>query len=144
MIATPTRYGIDSVELGTDGALLIIDGWAIDSLASDVAGGVAVILDGTPHPAHYGMERGDVARTLENQKLVFSGFRCPISAKDIAPGKHSLVLKIQSRDRKAVFEMSEQIAIHKKQEDCCEAGQPPTAAVTKSNVPAGVARQEDR
>jgi hypothetical protein len=113
---TPTQYGINSVAVEADGALLVVDGWAVDSLAGDVAGGVAVVIDGSAHPACYGLRRDDVAKALKNHKFVCSGFRCSVSAKNIGPGKHSLVLKVRSRDRKTVFDISEEIEFNEKYE----------------------------
>ena len=107
VVTAPTPCALYQIDLKD--ALFVINGWAVDALAGDAAGGVTVVIDGKPHPAFYGLRRDDVAKALGNRKFNCSGFRCPVPAKSIGPGKHSLVIKVQSRDRTAVFEVSEEI-----------------------------------
>ena len=116
MIESPAQCGIYNIITQADGAVLIVNGWAVDPLACDVADSVLVVIDGTAYPACYGLQRFDVAKVFRNLDFLCSGFRCPISVKDIGPGRHSLVLKVRSHDRTAVYEISEQFEIDPKLE----------------------------
>jgi hypothetical protein len=110
--AVPTGYGLDDVQ--AKGDMLLIGGWAVDLPAKDAAGGVSVVIDGKERPSYYGLRRNDVAHTLNNRKLQCSGFRCPMPLKDFAPGRHSVVLKVLSNDRRKVYEITGQIDIGEK------------------------------
>ena len=93
VVTAPTPCALYPIDL--QDTFLVINGWAVDALAGDAAGGVAVVIDGKPHPAYYGLRRDDVAKAFGNRKFNCSGFRCAVSAKSVGPGKHSLVIKVQ-------------------------------------------------
>jgi hypothetical protein len=101
VLPAATQCGIDNV--ATIGTMVAVGGWAIDGPAGDVAGGVAVVLDGVVHPAYYGLRKDGVARTLGSDRFLFSGFECLTPAGKLGPGKHKISLKVQTRDHKAVF-----------------------------------------
>ncbi len=86
-----------------DDKTLAIDGWAIDSPAQELAGGVTVFIDGIGRPTYYGVADSEAADRLKSDKFLLSGFRCTVAVKDLAPGKHILSLKILTHDRRAVF-----------------------------------------
>jgi hypothetical protein len=112
---TPTQSSADRIRREPWGGseMLVIDGWAIDSSAQDVAGGVAVVLDGKTYPAYYGTPKKDVAKYLGDPRFTHCGFRCAVLLQDVKPGKHSLLLKVQSQDRKGVFVVPWDVEIDK-------------------------------
>lgn len=111
------RKGVPVLEASTnycvekDRALLTVSGWAIDAQSGDTAGGLAVVINGQPHVAVYGLRRKDVARSLGNRKLVASRFRCHVPVKDVPPGRHPLTLTIQTRDHQAIYDVSGELEV---------------------------------
>jgi hypothetical protein len=71
-----------------------ITGWAIDSRANMVAGGVFITVDGNMQiPTLYGLSQQDVASHLGN-KFLHSGFIAMFSSHYLAPGEHHLTLMV--------------------------------------------------
>ena len=79
-----------------------IEGWAIDSQNKSVAGGVCVDINGKSFIAHYGLKRPDVAKVKGSQYLN-SGFRVLIPSSEVGKGKHTLAVRVISRDLKSYY-----------------------------------------
>lgn len=78
--------------------MMAVGGWAAD------ARGVFVSVDGIHHfQAVYGDERPDVAGRLGAAQLR-SGFDLLLPTDQLAPGRHSLTIKIVSSDGRSYFE----------------------------------------
>ena len=67
---------------------------------------MTVVIDGIAHPTYYGIGADEAVKRLGSSKFFYSGFQCVVPAKELAPGKHVLVLKILTHDRKALFQDS--------------------------------------
>jgi hypothetical protein len=105
----PSLPGIDSATraeihgIVSLGPLMSIRGWAVDWPARDLAGGVAVVIDGVPHYTHYGLENDQAVKYLVSDKYLLSGFNCTVSVSEIGPGTHTISLKVLSRDCKGIY-----------------------------------------
>ena len=104
-----TQFAMQPPEgvLVPNGAVLIVQGWAVDWPADrkmgEPAGGVAVVIDGVAHPARYGIENAAAVQSLGDEKYRHSGFLCFVAVGDVGPGNHTVSLKIATQDRKAAF-----------------------------------------
>ena len=75
-------------------------GWAVDKQANNVAFAVFITIDGSIDiPCLYGRDRKDVAKAYRNPKFRFSGFMSTFSSSILSKGKHTISLKIVSKDR---------------------------------------------
>jgi SAM-dependent methyltransferase len=119
-----TRFFIDTINNTPLGHQLVpgllfgsdetirITGWAIDESAQKAAGGVFINVDGTQDlPAHYGLDRLDVAAALGNYHCRFAGFTSSISASSLKKGRHTLGLKVLTADKKGYYEADQKINI---------------------------------
>jgi hypothetical protein len=98
--APPTR--VPSVRAGT---MLRVSGWAVDDRARTVAAGVVVFVDGGAETAAlYGLERPDVAQVLGNPGYRDCGFTADAPTLSLAPGRHSLGLRIFNADGTGFYE----------------------------------------
>lgn len=89
-----------------------VSGWAVDSQANTTASAVYVRIDqGASFVATYGLDRPDIALQLGNLTYLKSGFQVTIPAGWLAPGKHTISLRIISRDRTSYYEPSETVEI---------------------------------
>lgn len=103
VLAAATRYGIDNIAAVPEQGAVLIRGWAIDSVADDVAGAVAVVLDGVVYPTYYGRPNQGAVKTMQRDKFLLSGFECRAPPGRLGKGEHQIVLKIQTHDHQAVF-----------------------------------------
>jgi len=106
-IEEETRCGLDGFSLQAKGEVVRDQGWAVDWPARDLAGGVAVELNGVAYPAMYGMTSEAAVAALGDIKYLKSGFWANIPTKDIPSGVNVMTYRILTRDRKAVFAQSE-------------------------------------
>lgn len=90
--------------LGGDKDFVIIKGWAIDTRANDLAGGVYLDIDGNLYPAFYGTNRRDIEKQFKVSAYKYSGFEGAIPAANLKPGLHRLTLKILTKDQKAYYQ----------------------------------------
>lgn len=82
-----------------------LTGWAIDDLAWRPASGVTVRLDGQMEfPATYGLRNKDVARILQNPEFLPTGFEVDIPVRQLAPGPHTLELRILRTDGEGSYD----------------------------------------
>ncbi len=113
--STVTPYWIDTINGKTlmggvppriegPSASLHIQGWAIDGDARDAAGGVILLVDGTPYVTHYGLWRDDVALALDAPQYRELGFTVDISLTEIGTGTHTICIQIVSKDRTAYYQ----------------------------------------
>jgi hypothetical protein len=84
-----------------------VTGWAIDREAAAPARGVAVVTDGQPVWAHYGLARPDVAAAFNNPSYEMSGFSATIL--ELPPGLHTLELRILTLDGRSFYRSTEQL-----------------------------------
>ncbi|MDQ2783983.1 MAG: hypothetical protein M3Y58_03150 [Chloroflexota bacterium] len=119
-----TKYSIDSlndtsfaqpppapIRVPANGTITL-RGWAVDTRANRVAGGVIVSVDDTmDFQATYGVERQDVADVLGDPAYRLSGFNTTFSAAALAPGMHTIRIKILTNDRTSYYQPDQQIVI---------------------------------
>lgn len=82
---------------------LIIEGWAIDSLADAPAGAVYISMDGRLYPTLYSLERQDIADHFRNENLLKTGFRLSATTSILEQGSHNLSVLVISNDRTEVY-----------------------------------------
>ncbi|EIJ42568.1 hypothetical protein BegalDRAFT_1690 [Beggiatoa alba B18LD] len=82
---------------------LTLQGWAVDDIAKQAAGGVLICIDEMDTLALYGKERADVVRNLQNTAYQFSGFSAVINIQQLAKGEHAIRLKIITADKKGYY-----------------------------------------
>jgi hypothetical protein len=91
---------------------LIIAGWAVDGQAKAPAGGVIFSIDGKSEmTATYGGERPDVAAALKEPNYKMSGFGIAIPTQSLEKGKHTIVMKILTSDKKGYYEPNQKLDI---------------------------------
>jgi hypothetical protein len=81
------------------GAILTVRGWAV--LAEEPAGttGVyAIVDDGSPLEALYGLERDDIAELYGSDVHGSCGFKAVLSTSHLAPGQHTLSLAVRDAE----------------------------------------------
>jgi hypothetical protein len=81
-----------------------VTGWAVDEQAKAPAGGVEIVIDGTPCAAQYGSARRDVVTSLGVLSYVNSGYSLELLGPQFTPGTHSLFVRVLNHDRKAYWE----------------------------------------
>jgi hypothetical protein len=85
-----------TVALASD---FLVVGWAIDDRHHTIAADVDVMVDDTPFPAFYGLDRLDVAKSLGTPDFRLSGFTARLSGADMTRGAHMLSIRTLSADR---------------------------------------------
>jgi len=91
-----TLYVINSSQQET----IMVTGWAVDKQVNDVASAVFITIDGSIDiPCLYGRDRQDVAEAYRNSKFRLSGFVATFGSSILSKGKHTISLKIVSKDR---------------------------------------------
>ena len=91
-----------SIAVGTP---LRVSGWAVDDRAGAPAEAVIVFIDDGPGTAaRYGLDRPDVARVLGNPAYRNSGFTAEAPTSSLAPGRHSLGLRVFSSTGTGMYE----------------------------------------
>lgn len=113
-VSTSTEYDIGSISgvgvgeneetitVLADRPALTISGWALDSRAGDLAGGVYIEIDGEPYPAFYGVVR-EALRERFGPHLGEAGFTRTISTEEISAGEHELSLLIVANDEESYY-----------------------------------------
>jgi hypothetical protein len=76
-----------------------LSGFAIDSVAKNLAGGVDIAIDGLAFTAHYGISRPDVAQYFKVPAYSQAGFSFSIPARYFGPGPHKLAVRVVSNDK---------------------------------------------
>jgi len=82
----------------------VVRGWAIDQATKSVAGGVIINVEGKDFLTDYGSPRPDVAANLKSSDYVNSGFTTSIDSAAIGKGKHTLVFRVVTSDKKGYYQ----------------------------------------
>jgi hypothetical protein len=77
---------------------LKIEGWAFDEESGQLASGVEIMIDGVFHAAGYGLDRPDLSDLSLCGPCVRAGFRSDFSAIGLAPGPHTIAIRVISAD----------------------------------------------
>ena len=96
----PTPDHPVNVSLSSD---LNVVGWAVDRQAQAAAGGVDIVIDGTPYAASYGGDRTDVAEGQKLPAFRYTGFTFSTPA-ELLKGVHSIRVRILTTDQKSYYE----------------------------------------
>ena len=89
------------VELGNE---LLVAGWAVDAPSRAMAGGVEIVIDGTPYTAAYGLPRGDVAEHFKVPAYSNAGFSFRTAATNFGAGRHQIAVRILTNDKRSYYE----------------------------------------
>lgn len=91
---------------------ITISGWAVDAQTQSEAADVFIVVDARKEiPTVYGVERPDVAGVHKNPRYRFSGFYGSIPTSSLAPGRHTLSLRIVKTFRNGYYEPEETIEV---------------------------------
>jgi|GEM_PF-1582521 len=113
--AEPPGWFVDHIGGATDplnhppavtqaGAPILVDGFGFDPVAKLPGKGVDVVVDGKAYGTVYGHTRPDVGDYFKTPALSPSGFRTTLPAGTVAPGAHTLKLRIVAADGQGYFE----------------------------------------
>ena|ERR1700722_981167 len=94
----------NSFDLPKHGKVPIV-GWAVDQDAKTGAGGVEIVIDGTPLAARYGLPRPDVASAYGIPAYTNVGYSLELTADEFTPGAHTAFVRVLSNDRKGYWEV---------------------------------------
>jgi len=82
----------------------VFDGFGFDAPAKAPAKGVDVVVDGKAYGTTYGTARPDVASFFKAPGLVKVGFRTVLPAGALAPGAHTVVVRVVAADGAGYFD----------------------------------------
>lgn len=85
----------------------VVRGWAVDQRSKSAAAGVIVNVDGKDFLANYGSPRPDVAENLKSANYVNSGFTVSIDSSALGKGKHTLIFRVVTSDRKSYYQQKQ-------------------------------------
>lgn len=89
----------------TGGGLMSVDGWAVDEVNHRLARAVYVSVDNQRnYAATYGYTWPDVAAFFHNPRYDRAGFRAQIPLRELAPGNHTVTLKVVGWDKGIYYE----------------------------------------
>jgi hypothetical protein len=125
LMPSPTSFCVDTINdrgigLSSQKKLVLLDskarsfviaGWAVDKQAKKSAGGVYLDIDGKLYPTYIGLYRGDVEKALKVRGYRYCGFEGAVSLSDLGPGRHTLALKILTKDKKAYYSPPETVVL---------------------------------
>lgn len=89
-----------------DGADVEIKGWAVDISNESIVGGVHVLVDECEYASEYGLPRPDVA-TAKGAQYKYSGFRLCLPISEVGKGKHTISVRVITRDLKSYYSAPE-------------------------------------
>ncbi len=91
---------------------IALTGWAVDTAAGSVAGGVIVAVDDKmTFQAAYGIDRPDVATALKSDTYRRCGFRAILPAGSITPGRHTITIKIVAANLRSYYAPAQAIDV---------------------------------
>jgi hypothetical protein len=96
------RFGADDESRGT----IEVHGWAVDSAAKDLVGGVFLEIDGVLYPTYYGCPCKEILTLFDNRSLVRCGFQRLFPDTLLSLGRHRIDVKVLTKDRTAFFKTS--------------------------------------
>jgi hypothetical protein len=82
----------------------VFAGFAFDPKAKAPARGVDVVVDGKAYGAAYGASRIDVASYFRTPGLTAVGYTMTLPAQALAPGQHSVLLRVVAADGTGFYE----------------------------------------
>jgi hypothetical protein len=109
-----TEVDEQPVVISKEESFINITGWAVDTDAKDVAGGVYVDVDGRLFPAFYGIDtkgRKHVGDLFESPSYRYSGFERAIPLSKIGTGTHTLSVIVLANDRKSYYRPDRQVVL---------------------------------
>ncbi|MBF0458387.1 MAG: hypothetical protein HQK99_10890 [Nitrospirae bacterium] len=80
--------------------IMKIEGWAVDAVKKDIAGGIYIKIDEKLFPAFYGLYRADVGYQIKARR---TGFEIEIPVSLIDKGQHRLSIIVLTKDRRHYF-----------------------------------------
>jgi hypothetical protein len=83
---------------------ILVAGWAADPSKKLLAGGVDVVIDGTPFKAGYGTDRTDVASHFNAPAIAKSGFQLSIPKKQLTKGPHGMAIRVITAEKNSYNE----------------------------------------
>jgi hypothetical protein len=86
------------------GQATVFEGFGFDAPAKTPAKGVDVVVDGNAYGTVYGAARPDVANFFKAPALVNVGFRAVLPAAALAPGAHTVMVRVVAADGKGYFD----------------------------------------
>jgi MoaA/NifB/PqqE/SkfB family radical SAM enzyme len=95
--------------------IIRLTGWAVDSNASRVAGGVIIQIDGKSFLSLYGFPRKDVAIALQGSQYTNCGFQATIPVREIGTGIHTIAIQILTNDQTTYFLPARKVKFELKQ-----------------------------
>jgi hypothetical protein len=108
----PAQQGVHIIIDAQQEKTITISGWAVDQPVGEAAGGVFInIDDGMDIPVLYGLDRSDVASSLNNSNYRFSGFSASFGTFILDKGQHTLSLKIVTADKKGYYQPEQTIVL---------------------------------
>ncbi|MBF0318263.1 MAG: hypothetical protein HQL01_00455 [Nitrospirae bacterium] len=93
--------------------IMRVEGWAVDNMEKDIAGGVYIKIDDMLFPALYGLYRPDVGNHLKSHAYVNSGYEAEIPVSLIDKGIHNLSIVVLTKDRKHYYKPTYNVAINR-------------------------------
>ena len=103
---------VKEVARGRAGKPVRLSGWAIDPAAGTPAGGVLLVVDGRDVvPAGYGIERADVARSFQRDRLAFVGWAIELPPSLLTTGAHEVVVRVLTRDGAEYVDLPQKIRL---------------------------------
>jgi hypothetical protein len=92
-----TRSPFDGSPIHVPGSgVFKVAGWAVDQPRATAAADVDVVIDQTPFPSFYGLDRSDVTAYFKRPTYLASGFTADIPADTLRKGQHTLSLRVVS------------------------------------------------
>jgi phosphoglycerol transferase len=81
-----------------------VTGWGIDQPSGSTGRAIDVLVDGRPVPTFYGLDREDVSSTFGSMSYRESGFATEVAARTLAPGAHTLALRLIAANGECYYE----------------------------------------
>ena len=98
------------IELYCNINYILVQGWAVDPKAMDIAKEVYVCMDNKTYQALHEVDRMDVAESLCNSSCRYSGFKCFIPIKRNRAGEHTLYVQAITKDGKRCYQSRETLS----------------------------------
>lgn len=86
------------------GENVLVRGWAVDTSASNLAGGVEIVIDDSAYSLPYFLTRTDVATTLGKEAYTDCGFLGIVSPQLLLKGVHTVSLRIVSANHDSYYQ----------------------------------------
>jgi len=94
---------ITGIQMSKEGAYIVVDGWAIDSVGGTLAGGVYIEISGQLYQTTYGYERDDMPQQLANPAFRNCGFKALAPVVRLGRGNHIFGLRVLNNKQTGYF-----------------------------------------